>query len=456
MCCNQENEPDVTSSVSSLRDPFDLNCGLEPSSRPVMNAEDCVDRSVEVAVVKAMFQGNDSSRRMFMKLAGSASAMAVISTLFPMDMAKCLAKESPGPLEKKDLKIGFVPITCATPLLAADAVGMYRKHGLDGTELVKAKSWTMIRDWGINKEVACSHMLSPMPLALTIGADSQAVPFTVPAIQNINGQALTLHLKHKDVKGPADMKGFTLAVPFEYSMHNFLLRYYLAEAGIDPDKDVTITVLPPPQMVLYLKQERINGYLAPDPFNQRAVHDGTGFIFKLSKEIWPGHPCCVFAAPAGFVTEMPNSFKAVFDVIVEATMYAHKSENRKEIAKLISGEKYLNQPTEVVEQVLTGRFPDGLGRDRNEPDRIDFNPFPWQSMAVWILTQMKRWGYIKGTVKYSDIANKVFLAAECGSIMKKQGFAPPEKSYAKHTIMGKEFNPDDPQDYLNGFAIGLK
>ncbi len=118
----------------------------------------------------------------------------------------------------------------------------------------------------------------------------------MPAVENINGQAITLHNKHKDKNDPKMWKGFKFAVPFEYSMHNFLLRYYVAEAGLDPDKDIQIRVLPPPEMVANLRADNVDGYLSPDPFNQRAVYDGVGFIHKLTKEIWLGHPCCAFAA----------------------------------------------------------------------------------------------------------------------------------------------------------------
>ncbi len=412
-----------------------------------------MDRAVEAAVVRAVFGGDEVSRRNFMKLVGGSTALAVLSSVFPLDAAKAWAKETTGPLEKKELKIGFIPITCGVPIIMADPMKFYEKHGLTGTRVVKAAGWAMIRDWAVSKEVDCAHMLSPMPLALTMGAGSTSVPFYMPAVENVNGQAITLHIKHKNVKEPKDMKGFTFTVPFDYSMHNMLLRYYLAEGGVDPDKDVKIRVLPPPEMVANLKAQNVDGYLSPDPFNQRAVYEGVGFIFMLTKDLWPGHPCCAFATSKAFATEMPNTFKAAFKAIVDATMFAHKPENRKEIAKEISPRNYLNQPVEVVEQVLTGQFPDGLGNTRNEPDRIDFNPFPWHSMAVWILTQMKRWGYVKGDVDYKKIAEQVFLASECADVMKELGYEAPTATYTKHTIMGREFDPQKPEEYLAGFAI---
>lgn len=452
----------IIPSVSGLNDPFDAGKCLchgsadaleHPHTRQAARSEDLIDRAVEGAVVRAIFRGDDVSRRNFMKLVGSAGALSVLASFFPLDAAKSWAKDAAGPLEKSDLKIGFIPITCATPIIMAQPMGFYDKYGLKGTQVVKAAGWAMIRDWAASDQVDCAHMLSPMPLALTVGAGSQIKPFLMPAVENLNGQAITLHIKHKGVKEPKDMKGFTFSVPFDYSMHNMLLRYYLAEGGVDPDKEVKIRVLPPPEMVANLKAQNVDGYLSPDPFNQRAVYEGVGFIFKLSKEIWAGHPCCAFATSQDFATKMPNSFKAVFKSIVDATLFSSKMENRKEIAKAIAPRNYLNQPPEVLEQVLTGRFPDGLGNERNEPDRIDFNPFPWPSMAVWILTQMKRWGYIKGDVDYKKIAEQVFLAAECKQIMESQGHQAPSSMYTKHVIMGKEFDPSKPEEYLKSFAI---
>ena len=447
-------------SVNSLNDPFDPEVsighgttasGLKKEQK--LSSEDIVDRAVESTIIRALFAGNDQNRRMFLKKVGAAGALAAISSVLPLDAIKSWANEPIGPLEKTALKIGFIPITCATPIIMAQPMGFYEKYGLKGTEVIKASGWSMIRDWAVAKQVDCAHMLSPMPIALTMGAGSKQTPFLMPAVENINGQAITLHKKHKDVKGPQDMKGFTFCVPFDYSMHNMLLRYYLAEGGVDPDKDVKIRVVPPPEMVANLRAGNVDGYLAPDPFNQRAVHEKVGFIFMLTRDIWPGHPCCAFAASQEFATTMPNTFKAVFRAIVDATHYASDMNNRKDIAKAISPRNYLNQPTVVVEQVLTGEYPDGLGGTKSNPDRIDFNPFPYHSMAVWILTQMKRWGYIEGDVDYKDIAEKVFLATDCAEIMSENGYKAPGATYEKHTIMGKEFDPMKPEEYLKSFAI---
>jgi nitrate/nitrite transport system substrate-binding protein len=318
---------------------------------------------------------------------------------------------------------------------------------------VKTAGWALIRDKLLNKEADASHMLSPMPLAISLGIGSKQDPTYVAAIENINGQAITLHSKHKDKRDPQQWKGMKFAVPFDYSMHNLLLRYYVAEHGLDPDRDIEIRVVPPPEMVANLRAGNIDGYLGPEPFNQRAVYEEVGFIHLLSKEIWDGHPCCAFGVRDEFIKQNPNTFGALFRAIARATAYAHKEENRKEIARAIAPPNYLNQPVAVLEQVLTGRFADGLGQVRTVPGRADFDPFPWHSMAVWILTQLKRWGYLKQEIDFRQVAEKVFLATDARRRMAELGIEAPKENYARHTIMGKVFDPAKPDAYLASFPI---
>ena len=406
---------------------------------------------VEAALVKALFP-QDALRRRFLRAVGRGTAMAAIGSVLPVASLQAMAQEKSGALEKTNLKIGFIPITCATPLIMAHPLGFYSKQGLN-VEVVKTAGWALIRDKMLNKEYDATHFLSPMPLAISMGAGSNAVPMNVATIQNTNGQAITLAVKHKDKRNPKDWKGFKFAVPFEYSMHNFLLRYYVAEAGLDPDRDIQIRVVPPPEMVANLRAGNIDGYLGPDPFNQRAVYEEVGFLHILTKELWNGHPCCAFGTSTEFIQKNPNTFAALYRAVLTAAAMARDAKNRELIAKVISPQAYLNQPETVVAQVLTGKFADGLGNVQNVPDRADFDPIPWQSMAVWMLTQMKRWGYVKGDVNYKQIAEKVFLLTDAKKTMKSLDMKVPEGAYPKFTIMGKVFDPDKAEAYAGSFAI---
>ncbi len=405
---------------------------------------------VASALMRAIFP-QDAGRRAFLQSLGASTALAALSQFFPLKTATEVFA-APGAIEKKDLKVGFIPITCATPIIMAKPMGFYEKHGLN-VDVIKTAGWAVVRDKTINKEYDAAHMLSPMPIAITMGAGSRPIPYTMPAVENINGQAITLAIKHKDKRDPKDWKGFKFAVPFDYSMHNYLLRYYVAEHGIDPDQDIQIRAVPPPEMVANLRANNIDGFLAPDPVNQRAVYDGVGYIHILSKDIWDRHPCCAFAASKEFVTQTPNSYAALLKAIIDATAFATKPENRKQIAAAIAPANYLNQPVTVVEQVLTGTFADGLGNVKKVPDRIDFDPFPWHSFAVWIMTQMKRWGQVKGEIDYDKIAQEVYLATDTAKLMKEVGLTPPTATSKTFVVMGKTFDPKKPEDYIKSFKI---
>lgn len=461
--------------MALFRNPFDANakltkgcsCGAHASqaehdsgfraegveAAPVSD-EARYDRVVQTAVMRAMFPV-DAHRRAFLGAVGWSTAAAAISSIFPIAAATDVFAQTSAQasaLEKKSLKVGFIPITCATPIIMAEPMGFYKKHGLD-VEVIKTAGWAVIRDKTVNKEYDAAHMLSPMPLALTLGVGSNPIPYTMPAVENINGQAITLAMKHKNKRDPKDWKGFKFAVPFDYSMHNYLLRYYLAEHGLDPDRDIQIRSVPPPEMVANLRADNIDGFLAPDPVNQRAVYDGVGFIHILSKQIWDRHPCCAFATSQEFARTMPNAYAALLKAIIDATAYASKAENRKEIAAAIAPANYLNQPLTVIEQVLTGTFADGLGQIQRVPDRIDFDPLPYESFAVWILTQMKRWGQIKGDVDYQSVARQVFLATDTAKLMQEAGFTPPASTTKTFAVMGRTFDASKPDEYVASFPI---
>ena len=442
----QGGQPMQADTMSDLEGPKGKVEGLEWK-----NQEEVMANLAKSAILKGLF-GTNMNRRNFLQAVGSTTAAAAIASVLPIDKAIANILEANGPLEKTSLNVGFVPITCATPIIMAHPLGFYERYGLD-VEVIKTAGWAVSRDKSLSGEYDAAHMLTPMPLAITAGAGSTATPWTMPAVENINGQAITLSNRHLDKQDPSMWRGFTFGVPFEYSMHNFLLRYYVAEAGLDPDQDIQIRVVPPPEMVANLSAGNLDGYLSPDPFNQRAVYDGIGFIYKLTKEIWPGHPCCAFAASQQFIDESPNTFLALFRSILDATAYSSDPANRAEIATAISPANYLNQPETVVAQVLTGRFTDGLGNIRNEPDRIDFDPFPYHSFATWILTQMKRWGYIEGDVNYAQLAEQVYLATDAQAVMADMGMPTPSETYLTHEIMGKTFDPMDPEGYVESFAI---
>ncbi len=359
-------------------------------------------------------------------------------------------------LEKTDLQIGFIPITCATPIIMSEPLGFYEKYGFNA-KVVKMPSWGAVRDSAIAGELDAYHMLAPMPIAMTLGLGSAAFGVKLASIENINGQAITVAERHKgNINGPADFKGFTIGVPFPYSMHNLLLRYYLATGGIDPDVDVQIRPVPPPDSIAQLIAGDIDAYLMPDPFNQRAVYEGAGFIHMLTKDLWPGHPCCAFAASDEWIETNPQTFRALNKAIIEAAGYASDPANRVEIAEAISDRAFLNQPVEVVQAVLTGDFEDGNGNTLSIPDRIDFDPYPWQSFANWISSQLVRWDLqgddlaptIIPETGYDEVGTDVFLTDLARELAEELGQSPPSEIYRTEELMFDTFDPADPATYV--------
>ncbi|AKG12405.1 ABC transporter substrate-binding protein [Moraxella bovoculi] len=422
-----------------------LNQNVQLDSQTEQAAADFV----EAAAMRALFP-HEPTRRAFLKTVGAGTAMAAIGSLLPLSaLQEAAAADRLNP-EKKDLTIGFIPIICSTPLIMADPLGYYAEQGINA-KLVKRAGWALVRDQMMNRELDATHFLAPMPLAITLGLGSAKQDMKVACIQNVNGQALVMSLKHKDNRDPRNWKGMTFAIPFEHSIHNYLLRYFLAEHGLDPDKDVKLRLTTPPDMIANLKAGNIDGFFRPEPFNQRAVWDKAGYIHTLSRDIWNGHPCCSFGTSRNFIDDNPQSFLAMYRAILKANVMANKPEMKKELSKILSPANYLNQPELVIRQSLTGRFADGIGKVQDVPDRTGFDAMPWESLAVWMLTQMKRWGYLKGDVDYQKLAQEVFLLTDAKKQMQAMGYEfSDEKSI---TVMGKPFDPSRPNEYISSFPI---
>ncbi len=393
-------------------------------------------------------------RRDFLTKVAAAAAIVTLASCAqnaapPTTESSPTASATAGKLEKTDLTIGFIPIACSIPIVLAEPKGIYKKHGLNIT-LKKMPNWAAVRESAIAGELDAYHMLSPMPIAMSLGLGSTAFPIKLASIENINGQSITLALKHKDtVKSAADFKGLTIAIPFPFSMHNLLLRYYLASGGLDPDKDITLQIVPPPDAVAKLAAGQIDGFILPDNFSQRAVFEKIGFIHLLTKDLWPGHPCCSFAASQKWIDTNPNTFRAVNKAIIESAGYANAKANREEVAKVMAERKYLNQPEAVLKAVLTGKFENGLGETLDVPDRIEYDPYPWQSFAKWIAAEMVRWKLMPAEkANYAEIANTVYMTDLARELAKELGQNPPAASTRTEKLKFGDFDPTKVEDYL--------
>ncbi|WP_462325223.1 ABC transporter substrate-binding protein [Desulfoplanes sp.] len=313
-------------------------------------------------------------------------------------------------LEKPVVDIAFIPILCSAPLLYAQTHGYFAANGLQ-VNLIPAPGWSGVKDLLAFEHVAAAHLLAPMPLAVRQGLDGKPADIRLACIQNVNGQALTLSIKHAGIQSVRDMKGFTFGVPYHFSMHYYLLCLFLAEHGLDPLKDVNIIEVAPPRMPHFMATGRVDGIFAPEPFNQIPALRGTGFIHTLSKEIWPGHPCCGFASSESFACQNPRTYKAMLKSVLqsEAALHHAPPEARRDIAVELSRPGILDQADpEPVIQALVGEYDDGMGRHCTDHDRMDFIPTPWPEYGWWMLSQQQRWNQLRRKVDYRAVVEECF------------------------------------------------
>lgn len=409
--------------------------------------EEAVSRDIDAALLHGLFP-DPVLRRTLLKSVGASVLLGALSSIVPINDLKAIAQER-GPLEKTKLNVGFLAITCATPLIYGEQLGTYGKEGLE-VSLQKIPGIALIRDKMVSGELDVSQQVMPVALTMTAGLGGNQQSIKVLSILNQNGNSLVLAMKHKDNRDPKNWKGFTFAIPFDQSHQALQLRNYLAAHGLDPDNDVKYRVVPPSEYVSSLRVGSIDGFFGGEPGGQRAVFEGAGFIHLISKEIWDGHPCCSVTAADSWIKQNPNTFMAFYRAIIASSLHVAKKENRAGMAKVLAQPQYLNAPEVVIEQVLTGRYADGLGAIKNDDGRVDYQPFPHYSAAVWLMVQLRRWNMLKEDIDYKKLAEQVMLSIDAAKIMKDQGMTPPRGGFGKETILGTVFDSNDPTGYVSG------
>jgi nitrate/nitrite transport system substrate-binding protein len=396
------------------------------------------------------------SRRKLLAFGGGALGAGLLSgctptggtpNTNPMGIGFDVSMEPSGELEVRDVTIGFVPITCSSPIINAAAMGIFEQYGLNVT-LQRYTGWGELWIAYVAGELDATQMLIPMPLGIHHEFAAGQRDSRLPYITNINGQAITLGSRHMGrVQSAEDFRDLTIAVPFDYSGHNLLLRDYLALGGLDPDYDVGIQVMRPSDMVASLNVGDIDGFLAPDPFNQRAVALGAGYLHMLSKDLWDGHPCCSFTVADEFAAAYPNTYTTLLRAIGDSAVWTDQADHRSVAAETMAGRAFLSQDPEVIAAVLTGEFDDGQGTQQSVDDRIAFRPYPHETYAIWSLTQLQRWdlapmeGY-HSAADYQSAVREVLDPQAATPILQALGAnTTPRKT---ETIIGRTFDPADP------------
>jgi ABC-type nitrate/sulfonate/bicarbonate transport system substrate-binding protein len=340
-------------------------------------------------------------------------------------------------LETSDLRLGFIPLNDCAPLAVAAEMGFFEREGLH-VQLSREASWANIRDKVAVGVLDGGHMLAPMTLASTMGVGAERTPMIVPLSMNLNGSAVTVsttlaeQLREVDPEGMAEhprsarpvarliekrreagLEPLVFAVVFAYSMHAYQLRYWLASAGVDPDKDLRLIVAPPPRMAERLAASEIDGFCVGAPWNAYAVREGLGEILIYASEFWRVGPDKAFGVTQAWADEHPAALRAVVRALISAAQWADASENRKQLAAMLAADTYVGAPQQDIERSLTGAPPYAPGvKGKKSYDYIIFSryaaSFPWRSHALWFLTQMLRWGQIGPEVDLKAVARSVY------------------------------------------------
>jgi ABC-type nitrate/sulfonate/bicarbonate transport system substrate-binding protein len=311
---------------------------------------------------------------------------------------------------RKPLRVGFVPLVDCAPLVVAKELGFYARYGLDVT-LRREPGWATIRDKIIFGELEAAHAVPGMPFAVTLGLGSVACDCISALVLNLHGNAITLsnELWSRGVRDARSLREFlertrrerTLAfgVVFPFSTHNFLLRHWLASAGINPDRDVRLVVVPPPQMFSNLKSGNLDGYCVGEPWNSAAVRSRAGWIAATSLELAPMHPEKVLIARRKFAEERADEHTRLIAALLDACAWCDEPENRAQVAATLARSEYLNAPVASLEPSLCGPF--DFGHGRSGPAR-DFHSFhrhdanePSLEKAGWILSQLLNAGVVR-------------------------------------------------------------
>ena len=367
----------------------------------------------------------------------------------------------------EDLTLGFIPLTDCAPLVVAKAQGFFAEEGLE-VALSREASWATIRDKISVGALDGAHMLAPMALA----GDGLLAPMAL----NQNGSAVTVSTRLAAMLREIDPAGMaaplitaaplarlvehlrdqvapplTFAVVFPQSMHNYALRYWLAQAGIDPDRDVRLVVTPPPRMVEHLRSGAVDGFWVGAPWNAVAMDEGLGEVLIKASQLWPGGPDKVFGVTEAWAQGHPGELRAVLRALIRASAWADEPGNHAELVALLSRPDYVGVEPEALARALKSEI----------IFHRDVAGLPRREHALWFLSQMVRWGQVGPEVDLETVAGRVYrpdlfreAALSLGPVLDPAMVFEDAAPVAAALYEGPVFDPADARGYAASFEIG--
>ena len=406
-----------------------------------------------------------SARRDFIKKAGAISAATLLTSA---GSGGAWAAGSDAP-EKKEVKIGFIPLTDCASVVMASVLGIDKKYGVTIIPNKEA-SWAGVRDKLVNGELDFAHVLYGLIYGVHMGTSGPKKDMAVLMTLNNNGQAITLSKKLAD-KGAVDGQGlaklmasekreYTFAQTFPTGTHAMWLYYWMAANGINPMTDAKVITVPPPQMVANMRVGNMDGFCVGEPWNHRAIIDGIGVTAITTQDIWKDHPEKVLGTTAEFTKKYPNTARAVTAAILEAGKWIDASlGNKQKMAETIADKSYVNTSVDAINQRILGRYQNGMGKTWDDPNYMKFSGdgavnFPYLSDGMWFLTQHKRWGLIKDHPDYLAIAkqvNQIDIYKEAAAAAKVS--LPKDTMRTSKLMDGVIWDGKDPKKYADSFKI---
>jgi nitrate/nitrite transport system substrate-binding protein len=421
------------------------------------------------------------NRRAVLKgAAGTAALLAAVKTQFPFGLPMAHAS---GPEVKKAV-LGYIALMDASPLVIAKEKGIFAKYGMPDVEVSKQASWGATRDNIVlgseNNGIDGAHILTPMPYLISAGKVTQnnvPTPMYIMARLNLDAQAISVAQEYKDLKVTSDAsalkaafekkkaagKEVKVAMTFPGGTHDLWIRYWLAAAGIDPDKDVSTIVVPPPQMVANMKVGNMDAFCVGEPWGEQLVNQGIGFTACSTGELWFKHPEKALGLRAAWVDKHPNAAKALLMAVMEAQQWCDKPENRQEMSTIVGKRQWFNVPVADIIGRANGDINYGNGRLEKGTKQFmkfwqDHASYPFKSHDAWFVTEDIRWGKFEPSTDIKALVDKVNREDLWREAAKQLSIAaadiPTSTSRGKEIFFdGKVFDPADPQAYLKSLSI---
>jgi len=419
------------------------------------------------------------TRRSLLKLSATAALLSAGRAALPSGAFA----QGTGP-ETKTAKLGYIALMDASPLVIAKEKGIFAKFGMPDVEVLKQASWGATRDnmvlGGDKNGIDGAHILTPMPYLISTGKVTQnnvPTPMYVLARLNLDAQAISVSNEYKDLKVTADAsalkaafakkradgKEVKIAMTFPGGTHDLWIRYWVAAGGIDPDKDVSTIVVPPPQMVANMKVGNMDAFCVGEPWNEQLVNQNIGFTACTTGEIWFKHPEKCLGMRAEWVDKHPRAAKALLAAVMEAQQWCDKPGNKQEMSEIVGKRQWFNVPVADIVGRAKGDINYGRGRVEKGSKQYmkfwqDHASFPFRSHDAWFVAEDMRWGKLDANTDINALVGKVNRDDLWREVAKTLGVAaadiPATSSRGKETFFdGKVFDPEDPMAYLKALDI---